>query len=35
LKGFEGKKIKFRTTYTGNLHITINDGVFIKSKDSN
>jgi hypothetical protein len=34
LKGFEGNKIKFRTTYTGNLHITINEGVFIKSIDN-
>lgn len=33
VKRVRGNRIYFRTTYVGNLHVTVNEGVFIKKKD--
>lgn len=32
LQGKKGRKIRFRTTYTGNLHITTSEGTIVKTK---
>jgi len=34
VKSVHGDSIYFRTTYTGNLHITTNEGVLVRMKDN-
>jgi hypothetical protein len=31
IQKFNGDSIKFRITYTGNLHVTVDEGYYVKS----